>query len=71
MFQDLIKRGKSLPNTDSSTFSEHDVAVLPFSSGTTGLPKGVMLTHRNLVSNMEMADCTLDKDLFYPTTGIL
>ncbi|HYW26142.1 MAG TPA: 4-coumarate--CoA ligase family protein [Terriglobales bacterium] len=27
-----------------------DVAVLPYSSGTTGAPKGVMLTHRNLVA---------------------
>jgi acyl-CoA synthetase (AMP-forming)/AMP-acid ligase II len=30
-----------------------DLAVLPFSSGTTGISKGVMLTHRNLVANME------------------
>jgi acyl-CoA synthetase (AMP-forming)/AMP-acid ligase II len=30
-----------------------DVAVLPYSSGTTGLSKGVMLTHRNLVANVE------------------
>ena len=29
-----------------------DLAVLPYSSGTTGFPKGVMLTHRNLVTNM-------------------
>jgi acyl-CoA synthetase (AMP-forming)/AMP-acid ligase II len=28
------------------------LAVLPYSSGTTGNPKGVMLTHRNLVANM-------------------
>ena len=30
-----------------------DVAVLPYSSGTTGLSKGVMLTHHNLSSNVE------------------
>lgn len=33
---------------------EH-VAALPYSSGTTGLPKGVMLTHRNLVVNTDQA----------------
>jgi acyl-CoA synthetase (AMP-forming)/AMP-acid ligase II len=33
-----------------------DLVVLPYSSGTTGLPKGVMLTHYNLVANM----CQMD-----------
>jgi acyl-CoA synthetase (AMP-forming)/AMP-acid ligase II len=32
-----------------------DLAALPYSSGTTGLPKGVMLSHRNLVANLIQA----------------
>src|SRR6185503_9781883 len=35
---------------------KNDLVVLPYSSGTTGLPKGVMLTHHNLVSNMLQMD---------------
>lgn len=32
--------------------SAEDVALLPYSSGTTGLPKGVVLSHRNLVASL-------------------
>jgi acyl-CoA synthetase (AMP-forming)/AMP-acid ligase II len=41
-----------------------DLAVLPYSSGTTAVPKGVMLTHRNLVANVvqfqEVMRCTAE-----------
>jgi acyl-CoA synthetase (AMP-forming)/AMP-acid ligase II len=34
----------------------HDLALLPYSSGTTGLPKGVMLTHANIIANILQVD---------------
>ena len=32
--------------------AQQDVAILPYSSGTTGLPKGVMITHFNIIANL-------------------
>lgn len=39
-----------------------DVVVLPYSSGTTGFPKGVMLTHRNLIANLAQVEDALAID---------
>ncbi len=38
------------------TIAPDDLVALPYSSGTTGLPKGVMLTHANLVANILQVD---------------
>ncbi|MDQ0197058.1 long-chain-fatty-acid--CoA ligase [Neobacillus ginsengisoli] len=40
---------------------EEDLALLQYTGGTTGFPKGVMLTHKNLVSNAEMCQAWLYK----------
>jgi acyl-CoA synthetase (AMP-forming)/AMP-acid ligase II len=49
-FTDLLGDPEAAP--DVAIDPANDLAVLPYSSGTTGLPKGVMLTHRNLVANL-------------------
>jgi len=39
-------------HANSKHFDCHDLLTVPFSSGTTGKPKGVMLSHHNLLSNV-------------------
>ncbi|MGW5045571.1 4-coumarate--CoA ligase family protein [Streptomyces griseoluteus] len=40
------------PEPDAAVDPAEDIAVLPYSSGTTGTPKGVMLTHRQIATNL-------------------
>jgi acyl-CoA synthetase (AMP-forming)/AMP-acid ligase II len=48
-----------------------DLFVLPYSSGTTGLPKGVMLTHHNLVANLLQSACAMDVGTADTVLGVL
>lgn len=56
--RDLILEGNPAPEVTFDPATH--LAVLPYSSGTTALPKGVMLTHRNLVANVAQAESALE-----------
>jgi fatty-acyl-CoA synthase len=57
-FSDLIKMGESIPERDlddrMKSLPDDDVINMQYTSGTTGFPKGVMLTHHNIVNNARM-----------------
>ncbi|GLB59519.1 AMP-binding protein [Cytobacillus sp. NCCP-133] len=71
-FEDVLAIGQSFQSKEPEFFqlevdkgTEDDVAILSYTSGTTGNPKGTMLTYRNLVNmakNLSSIDPLTDKD---------
>ncbi|MEU5294988.1 4-coumarate--CoA ligase family protein [Streptomyces umbrinus] len=51
--------GSTAPEPQIDIDPAEDVAALPYSSGTTGIPKGVMLTHRNIATNLAQLSPTM------------
>ena len=60
LFPEIMKVAKVDPIELDSDFEE-DIAILQYTGGTTGFPKGVMLTHKNLIANASMCDAWLYK----------
>ena len=61
-FEDLYALGDTVPVEDlrarEAELSPHDVINMQYTSGTTGFPKGVMLTHYNIINDGKMiGDC--------------
>jgi len=66
-FSSLLETGmtSSLDAADNVDVDpKNDVFAIPFSSGTTGLPKGVMLTHYGLISNILQSRSVYNQSTF-------
>ncbi|HPY38956.1 MAG TPA: AMP-binding protein [Thiolinea sp.] len=61
-FKEALRKGRNHPFKDEKIEHE-DVAFLQYTGGTTGVAKGAMLTHRNMIANLLQADAWTARDL--------
>lgn len=61
-FNDVLRKGRGQSFTEASP-AGNDVAVLQYTGGTTGVAKGAMLTHRNLIANMLQCRALMSSNL--------
>ncbi|KAJ1260187.1 hypothetical protein BS78_10G213300 [Paspalum vaginatum] len=59
------------PLAEDEEVAPDDVVALPYSSGTTGLPKGVMLTHRSLITSVAQQVDGENPNLHYRPDDVL
>ena len=62
-YEELVETYPETEPIPESPIDEQDLAILMYTGGTTGLPKGVMLTHRNLMTTTANAVLTAATEL--------
>ncbi|KAK8581086.1 hypothetical protein V6N13_144128 [Hibiscus sabdariffa] len=68
-FSELIQADENdLPQVD---IAPDDIVALPYSSGTTGLPKGVMLTHKGLITSVAQQVDGENPNLYFHTEDVI
>ncbi|XP_058728737.1 4-coumarate--CoA ligase 1-like [Vicia villosa] len=70
-FSELVKAHENEIDEVEVNINPDDVVALPFSSGTTGLPKGVMLTHKGLVTSIAQQVDGENPNLYYHSEDVI